>query len=318
MGTATSRLAQPVIFEQFTNVLAALADRAPLLLILDDMQWADRGTTSLLFHLARRLKDSRVLFLTLYRPSDLLSPETENWQPLELIIQELMTTSGSLALDLDKADKAAFFNAYLDLEPNCYPQTFRETCFHITQGNPLFVIELLRGMQERGDLQKDASNAWVPSPHVDWESLPPRLDALVAGRLHRLPEPWRRLLQAASIEGEQFTAEIAARLIGFDPQRAVHALGGPLSRGLRLVQPQGFERLQGQPISHYRFTISVYQITLYNQMDEAERASLHEQTARELESLFDPPSASVSRQIAFHYQRAYNPEEAAKYHAGVV
>ena len=195
-----------------------------------------------------------------------------------------MTTSGSLALDLDKADKAAFFNAYLDLEPNCYPQTFRQTCFHITQGNPLFVIELLRGMQERGDLQKDASNAWVPSPHVDSESLPPRLDALVAGRLHRLPEPWRRLLQAASIEGEQFTAEIAARLIGFDPQRAVHALGGPLSRGLRLVQPQGFERLQGQPISHYRFTIPVYQITLYNQMDEAERAGLHEQTARELES----------------------------------
>ena len=54
MGTATSRLPQPVIFEQFTNVLAALADRAPLLLILDDMQWADRGTTSLLFHLAPR------------------------------------------------------------------------------------------------------------------------------------------------------------------------------------------------------------------------------------------------------------------------
>ena len=80
-----------------------------------------------------------------------------------------------------------------------------------------------------------------------------------------------------------------------------------------LVKPLGFERRQGRPTSRYRFTIPLYQITLYNQMDEAERAGLHEQVTRGLESLFDPPPGSIAREIAFHYQRACNPEKAAIY-----
>jgi hypothetical protein len=90
---------QPVLFDQFTHVLEGFSQRAPLLLILDDLQWADRCTTSLLFHLGRRIKDSRVLILALYRPEDLFLPESESLLPLEQVTSELLATSGALALD---------------------------------------------------------------------------------------------------------------------------------------------------------------------------------------------------------------------------
>jgi DNA-binding SARP family transcriptional activator len=306
-------LAEPVIFEQLTRFLYALTEHAPLLLVLDDMQWADAGTTGLLFHLGRRINACRLLILVLYRPGDLFYPDTESWQPLERVIDELKATPAGLALDLDHAGRGAFFDAWLNLFPHPYPTGFKDALYHTTQGVPLYVIELLRGLQERGDLVLDASGAWAPAADLDWESLPPRLEALVAGRMHRLPEPWLRLLQAASIEGEQFTAELAAALTGLDVPGAVHWLGGPLCRGMRLVDHLGFDRPHGRPLSCYRFTIPLYRTYLYSQMDESERAALHAQAAAYLECLYDQPPLEIARQIARHYQGAHQYENARKF-----
>jgi DNA-binding SARP family transcriptional activator/RecA/RadA recombinase len=306
-------LAEAVIFEKLTRFLFALSEHAPLLLVLDDMQWADAGTTGLLFHLGRRINACRLLILVLYRPGDLFYPDTESWQPLERVIDELKATPTGLALDLDRLGRSAFFDPWLDPFPVAYPASFKDALYHTTQGIPLYVIELLRGLQERGNLAINASGAWAPAADLDWESLPPRLEALVAGRMHRLPEPWLRLLQAASIEGEQFTAELASALTGLDVPGAVHWLGGPLCRGMRLVDHLGFDRPQGRPLSCYRFTIPLYRTFLYNQMDESERAALHAQAAAYLESLYDPPPLEIARQIARHYQGAHQPENARKF-----
>lgn len=304
---------QPILFEQFTLVLEKLCQQAPLLLILEDLQWADRCTTSLLFHLGRRIENCRALVLALYRPEDLFLPESESLLPLEGVISELLTTSGALALDLNNTDRHSFFNQYLDLEPNLYPQAFRDRLFRFTRGNPLLTSELLSTMQERGDLCKDAAGFWTCSGIENWESLPPRLGMLMSKSLLRLPQGWLLLLQAASVEGEQFTAEIAAQLAGMDPHSAIRILGGPLYRQLCLVQPCGFERVQGKSISSYRFDSPLYQVWLYQQMDEASRADLHEQVACALERLYLPTPQLVARQIAWHYRRAHRPEKAEEF-----
>jgi predicted ATPase len=303
----------PILFEQFTLVLEKLCQQAPLLLILDDLQWADRCTTSLLFHIGRRIENCRALILALYRPEDLFLPESESLLPLEGVIVELQTTSGALALDLNNTDRHAFFNQYLDLEPNHYPQAFRDRLFRFTRGIPLLTSELLSSMQEGGDLCKDAAGFWTCSGIENWESLPPRLGMLMSKSLLRLPQGWLLLLQAASVEGEHFTAEIAAQLAGMDPHSAIRVLGGPLYRHLRLVQPCGFERMQGKPISSYRFNSPLCQVWLYQQMDEATRADLHEQVACALQSQYAPTPQLIARQIAWHYRRAHHPEKAEEF-----
>jgi DNA-binding SARP family transcriptional activator len=304
---------QPVLFEQFTHVLDELSQRAPLLLLLDDLQWTDRCTTSLLFHLGRRIKDSRVLILALYRPEDLFLPESESLLPLEQVISELLVTSGALALDLNNTDRHAFLNQYLDLEPNLYPQAFRDRLYRFARGNPLLTSEVLSGMQERGELRKDAAGFWTCSGTENWNDLPPRLGMIISKGLQRLPLGWLLLLQAASVQGEQFTAEIAAQVTGMDPRNAIRLLGGPLYRHLRLVQPSGFERVDEKPVSSYRFTCPICQVWLYQQMDIATRAGLHEQVACALESLYAPLPDRIARQVVWHYHRAHRPDKASTY-----
>ncbi len=80
------------LFEQVTGMLQALSRRHPLLLLLDDLQWADSGSISLLFHLGRHLAGSRILIVGAYRPDDLAQDIKGNRQPLETVVNELSAT----------------------------------------------------------------------------------------------------------------------------------------------------------------------------------------------------------------------------------
>ncbi len=109
---------QQDLFEQYAKILQALARRAPLLLILDDLQWADEGSANLLLHLGRRLQGSRVLIVGAYRPNDVAIGRDGQRHPLERVVGELQRDFGDIALDLSRAEGRAFLDALLDSEPN--------------------------------------------------------------------------------------------------------------------------------------------------------------------------------------------------------
>jgi DNA-binding SARP family transcriptional activator len=117
------QLPQTALFEQFTQVLCALAQRRPLLLILDDMQWIDPGSVSLLFHLARRLAGSRILLLG--ATARKRSPCRGSGQhPCLDMVSELQPAYGELQLDLMRSDGMAFVAALLDSEPHQLARNF--------------------------------------------------------------------------------------------------------------------------------------------------------------------------------------------------
>ncbi len=140
-------------------MLQTLARRHPLFLVLDDLQWADAGSISLLFHLGRRLAGSRILVAAAYRP-DAITPQLQNERhPLELVVNELQRISGQPPIDLDACEGRQFVEALLDTESNRLGASFREQLVRHTEGNPLFTVELLRGLKEQGDLVRDADDA---------------------------------------------------------------------------------------------------------------------------------------------------------------
>jgi DNA-binding SARP family transcriptional activator len=213
-------LPQSAIFEQFTNVIRALAERHPLLLTMDDLQWADSGSISLLFHLGRRLADGggRVLILGAYRPEEVSAGRNGERHPLEPVLDELQRRFGDVCVDLAQADKIEgrrFVDAYLDVEPNRLGEGFRSALFQNTGGHPLFTVELLQAMQARGDLIQDASagGRWVEGRALDWEALPARVEAVIKARVGRLDEKLYDTLSVASVEGERFTAQIIAQVL---------------------------------------------------------------------------------------------------------
>ena len=152
---------QTALFEQYTHVLQALARHRPLLLVLDDLHWADAGSTSLLFHLGRRLEGKRILVVGIYRPGDVLYERDGQQHPLHPVIRELAGEFGDVAIDLSRSQGRLFVDALLDNEPNLLTTAFRDSLHRHTGGHPLFTVELLRGLQERGDLVLEENGRWV-------------------------------------------------------------------------------------------------------------------------------------------------------------
>jgi DNA-binding SARP family transcriptional activator/predicted ATPase len=285
-GSVSISVLQADLFEQYTRLLQALAKANPLVLVLDDLQWADVGSISLLFHLGRRLAGCRILVLGAYRPEEISAGREGGRHALEPVINEFRRIFGDLLVDLDQSEGRLFINAFLDSEPNHLGNSFRAMLYRQTLGQPLFTIELLRGLQERGDLVKDAQGFWNEGPSLDWETLPARVEAAIQERVDRLPPELQRTLSLASVEGEIFTAEAMARVQGINEQVLLQHLSGELDRRHHLIHAESIQRLGGQSISRYRFRHMLFQRYLYGLLDEVERAHLHEQVGLALEGLY--------------------------------
>lgn len=295
---------QTDLFEQVTRVLVQLTRRHPIVLVLDDLQWADQGSISLLFHIGRRLASSPVLILGAYRPDDVALGRRGERHPLEPVVHELARELGEVRLELEQSEGRRFVKELLDAEPNGLDEDFRDRLYRRTGGHALFTVELLRGLQERGDLTKDDAGRWVEGPRLDWALLPARVEAVIAERIGRLPEKVRRLLEVASVEGEVFTAEVAARVQGANEREVVRLLSGPAGREHRLVAAQSVRRAGEQRLSGYRFRHQLFQQYLYSQLDEVERAELHEGVGLALEALHKPASGEFALQLARHFEVA--------------
>jgi len=307
---------QSDLFEQYTKVLQTLARQAPLVLVVDDLQWADTGSVGLLFHLGRHLAGNRILVLGAYRSEEVAMGRDGARHPLEPVINEFQRQFGVIEVSLGQADSREFVEAFLDSEPNLLGNPFRQMLFQQTRGQPLFTIELLRGMQERGDVIQNKVGQWMEGPELDWETLPARVEAVIAERIERLPQQLRAALQVASVEGEEFSAEVVARVLGIDERKVVHELSSELDRRHRLVRAQAIARLGEQRISRYRFRHYMFQKYLYEKLDTVERAYLHEDIGNVMEQLYGDQvqeTTAIAVQLAWHYQEANIDEKAAYY-----
>jgi predicted ATPase/DNA-binding SARP family transcriptional activator len=306
---------QIAIFEQYGRVLQAVARHAPLVLVVDDLQWADAGSINLLFHLGRQLAGSRILIVGLYRPEEVAIGRDGERHPLEPLVNEFQREFGIITVNLGQAESRDFVEALLDSELNRLGLPFRNMLYRQTEGHPLFTIELLRGLQERGDLVQDPEGRWVEGPALDWETLPARVEAVIAERIGRLARPLRAALRVASVEGEVFTAEVVARVQAADEQEMLGRLSGELDRTHRLIHAQSIVRIDGQPLSRYRFRHILFQKYLYGTLDELERVHLHEQVGMALEGLYGAQEgvSAIAVQLARHFEEARIADKAIHY-----
>jgi len=303
-------LQQVNLFEQYTKVLQSLEIQSPILLIIDDLQWADTGSINMLFHLGRRIDGCRILLLGAYRSEEVALGREGLRHPLEPLINEFRRSFGDILVNLGQAlsqdEGRRFIDEFLNKEPNRLDVNFREMLYQQTQGHPLFTIELLRGLQERGDIFKDPEGYWATGLSLDWETLPVRVEAAIQERISRLPKAMQKVLEVASIEGELFTAEVVARVLGIDEKEILDYLSGALVRTHRLVRAQSIQRVNNRLLSRYQFRHILIQKYLYGSLDEVLRVHLHEQVGKTLEELFsvEDDASAVAVQLALHFQIA--------------
>lgn len=310
-------LTQDRVFEEVTEFLSELSEVAPLVIVLDDLQWADAASTGLLFHLGRRIAERRILLLGAYRPDDLDEETDGSRHPLEQVVNELKRYQGDVVIDLSSTSRAqsqAFVNQLIDAEPNQLDADFRHELYEHTEGHPLFSVELLRMLRERGDLTQDESGHWVAGPHLDWSAAPPRVEGVIEERLARLEEAERQILQVASVEGDLFTAEVAADVLSLEPRQAIGELADLVDPSRGLIQSAGTRRLASGRLSHYQFRHHLVRQHIYQSIDPGQRAYLHEDVAASLTQRYAGELEEIAGALARHYEQAGLLDEAV--HSG--
>lgn len=310
---------QAHLFEQYFDWLRRIADRHPLLLVLEDLHWADTSSIGLLFFLGRQIRHQRILIVCSYRPEEIELASSDRALLLDEVRDELRLLYGEVEIGLDRyaeEEGLRFVEAVLDATPNRLGEAFRRQLYAQSRGHPLFTVELLRELRERGQLVVDTQGYLIEGQDIVWDTLPTRVEGVIAKRLGRLDSELLDTLAAASVEGEQFTAEVVAAVRSLDMRELVPKLSGDLAKRHRLIQATSTQRLNGQRLSHYRFSHNLFQQYLYRSLDTVERAYLHERVAVALEDLFTsrPGELAVrAGQLARHFEAAQMPDRAVKY-----
>ncbi len=324
---AERRLTTPLIYEQLKSFLISLSQQTPLVLLLDDMHWADPDSTALLFYLARHLQSQRILIVITYRPEELGEGQLQPAHPLAACIHELQRYRRNIHLDLDQANEQRFVAAWLaeaqELQPHNLSPAFRAALARHTGGNPLFTLEILESLRTQVDLSRSSDGVWQSRPEIRWDHLPERVEAAIASRVQALPASWHEWLSTASIEGASFTAEVIAEIHNLDLETVLQTLNGPLSMGRgaqHMVQAEGVEWLEVEPgrhrsLSRYRFRHTVLQTYLYQALNPVENSRRHAAVALALERLYanSPALSRRAGELAHHFEISGLFEKAATY-----
>jgi len=285
-------------------------------LILEDLHWVDSASGGLLLHLSREASHSRLLIVGTYRSDEVAVSRGEMMHPLAELLSELKRRHGDIWLDLGglaEVEGRRFVEAYLDTQPNRLGSGFREALFNRTGGHALFTVELVRELQERGDLRQDDEGQWIDGPAIDWNVLPARMEGVIEKRIQRLETELRSILTIASVEGETFTAEVVARIQQLNERGLVQRLSGELDKQHRLVTAHILAWLGSQRLSLYRFRHQLFQHYVYHSLAETERAYLHEAVGSVLEAIYGEQTEPIAVQLARHFEQAGLMEKAVTY-----
>jgi DNA-binding CsgD family transcriptional regulator/tetratricopeptide (TPR) repeat protein len=283
------------------------APAAGLLLVLDDLQWADVATFDLLCHVARALP-LRVpaplpqpLILGAYREGEVRANPALERALAELARLRLLTT---LALPpLTGAEVAALAASQLDAPPD---ETVAAALAAQSEGNPFFAEELLRGWVESGMLVRRERTWAFAGPRPSDPSLaavPSSIAVAVRRRVARLSPDVARRLQTAAIAGRAFAAAVLAAVLDEDGEVVEERLQEAVRAGLLRVEGDG----------RYAFTHDKVRECLYAEVTAARRARLHSLIGRALEKEAAAPTPGRLAEMAFHFVRSGDRERGARY-----
>lgn len=313
---APDELQQPQLFEQVAVFLRSLSEQQPILLFLDDLQWADQASLSLLFHLGRRLAGMRLLLVGAYRAEEVALGRRGERHPLENVIAEFQRAFGQVILDLEDVDaerNRAFVDELVDVETNRLDEGFRRELHQHTLGHALFTIEMLRMLKANGDLLRDSAGYWVATPSLAWQKLPARVEAVIQERVDRLDPEAREVLAIASAVGEEFVADVVRRVAGVPNRRLLHILSQELGRRHRLLRERSDLTAGSQSTSRFRFSHHLIQRYAYSSLGIGERRLIHGEIARAIEDLFADDVETVTSQLAYHFRLAGDADKALLY-----
>jgi tetratricopeptide (TPR) repeat protein len=294
------------------DALSAAARSRPVVMILEDLHWADPSTVELLRHLAHRAARIALLNVATCRAEEAAAAGS----PINQVLAELEARGVCDTIELTRLDEVNVRN-YLERRFGLgqFLTPLASLLSKATEGHPLFLISLAQLFVQRGDLRR-VDDEWRLTTPTDRLPLviPRTVQAVIRRKLAALEEADRRLLQQASIEGQEFSTGVLSTLMRTDPATLEERLD-VMARRSRIVTSVGPERYaDGTWGARYQFAHALYQNVVYDDLSPTRRADLHRQVAERVAALHSGRTAPIAAHLARHYKEGRDVERAFEHY----
>jgi hypothetical protein len=278
------------LFEAVSSLLCEAAQNTPVVLVLDDLHWADKATLLLLKYLIRYPRQARLMVLGTYRDTELDVDDPLSATLAELGRERLLEQRALTPLDV--AAVSELVSVYTGDEAS--PQ-LRQTVYDRTEGNAFFVVEMLRHLAESGAITTTTAE---PTPGVSPARLavPENVKGVIAHRVARLGPEANDLLLTASVLGHAFELDVLQRLSELDEERIVDKLDSA-------VRAHVVEEVAGAA-GRYTFSHALIRDIVYGGLTATRRALLHRRAGTALEQAHGAHIEPYLAEIAYHFAQA--------------
>jgi class 3 adenylate cyclase len=273
------------LFDSITTFLKNASNRQPIVLILDDLHWADKPSLLLLQFLARELRGVRLMVLATYRDVEL-----RREHPLADTLGELAREGLSqriLLRGLTERDVSRFIEITAGVSP---PEALVEAVYRETEGNPFFFNEVVRLLVADGRLER-------PEEVKSWSvTIPQGVREVVGRRLNHLSKECNGVLTAASVIGREFGLDALERVSDVSGDRLLEVLEEAVGARVVAEVPRA--------VGRYSFTHALIRETLYEELGTTRRVRLHRQIGEVLEILHSDNVEPHLPQLAHHFSES--------------
>ena len=281
--------------------LACVANRHPLVLVCEDLHWADSSSLELLQHLFALTNHASVLLICVFRPH----ADHGSWKLHEIAGRNYRHRHTDLALEpLSAADSEALVDNLLHIDT--LPQDLRGRILSRTEGNPFFVEEVIRTLIDlQAIVHDEASGRWLAARDLADIPIPETLQGVIMARIDRLQADVRHVLQLAAVIGRIFPHRVLASISEGEDH---------LDEKLLDLQRQELIRERARiPELEYIFKHELTREAAYNGILKRQRPVLHCQVAETLERLFPDRLDEMAGLLAHHWEHAGKPQIAVEY-----
>ena len=279
------------LIDAAAQLFVARSERVLVLIVLDDLHWADRGTVAMLRHIARSVTRHRVLIVGTYRDT-----EVDRTHPLTDALGALPRETGYDHLRLGGLPAEAVGELLEAVSEQELSQGVVADFTEETEGNPFFLQEALRHLIEEGKVYRGPDGRWTTDRRIRELGIPEGVRAVIARRLARLPDAAHQLLAVAAVCDGPFAFDLVRRVADLEEDDALDALDAALAA--QVVRPCG-------DVETCAFTNALIRHTVYADLSPPRRARLHRRVAEALARTHgSSPSPARAGEIASQYHRS--------------
>jgi hypothetical protein len=282
------------------DLLERVCAEAPVLIVLDDLHWADRQSLQVLRHVATSALSAPLLTVGTFRDSDVAAGDPMS--DLLAAFHRVATVERIALRGLDDADLLELLERTAGHQMDDQGVALRDAVLAETDGNPFFVNEILRHLAQSGDIYRDDTGRWVGDFDVRSVGLPVSVTEVIGRRVATLGADTERLLTLAAVIGRDFDIDVLATAAGLDPLDVIDLCDAAVAAAV--LQPTAV-------VDRYTFTHALVEHTLYDSMSPSRRARAHRIVAESIETIHgsDPGRAG---ELAHHWSAAVQPADTAK------